>query len=225
MNRHALLREDYMATQTEQRMQRGNAPAQESQGSRRDRRDIVPLPLTFGPFALIRRMQADLDRMLGASSARSALAPQDDTIALDPPIETFMRGNEYVIRVDLPGTSRDDVTVEIGDDAVTVSGERRFERDDERDGVHVTELRYGAFTRVIPLPPGAQVDNATATMRDGVHEIVVPAPSDDSKRSRRVEIQGAQSGQSGESEQGRQGRQSGSEQGAQSKRPQQSSTS
>ena len=211
-----------MATQTEQRMQRGNAPAQESQGSRRDRREMVPLPLTFGPFALIRRMQADLDRMLGASSARSARVSQDDAISLDPPIETFMRGNEFVIRVDLPGTSRDDVTVEIGDDAVTVSGERRLERDDERDGVHVTEVRYGAFTRVIPLPPGAQVDDAAATMRDGVLEIVVPAPSDESKRSRRVEIQGAQSG---ESEQGRQRRQSGSEQGGQSRRPQESSTS
>lgn len=210
-----------MATQTEQRVQRGNARAQESQGQRQNRREIMPSPLAFGPFGLIRRMQADLDRMLGASSARSALVPQDDAITLDPPIETFMRGNEYVIRVDLPGTSRDDVTVEIGDDAATITGQRRLERDEERDGVHITEVRYGAFTRVIPLPPGAQVDDARATMRDGVLEIVVPAPSNESNRSRRVEIQGAQSGESGQSGQGGQ---SGSEQGAQSRRQQESST-
>ena len=203
-----------MATQTEQRVPRGNARAQESQGQRQDRREIMPLPLAFGPFGLIRRMQADLDRMLGASSARSALVPQDDAITLDPPIETFMRGNEYVIRVDLPGTSRDDVTVEIGDDAVTITGERRLERDEERDGVHITEVRYGAFTRVIPLPTGAQVDDARATMRDGVLEIVVPAPSNESNRSRRVEIEGAPSGQRGQRGQNGQGGQSGSEQGA-----------
>jgi len=204
-----------MATQTEQRVQRGNARAQESQGQRQDRREIMPSPLAFGPFGLIRRMQADLDRMLGASSGRSALVPQDDAITLDPPIETFMRGNEYVIRVDLPGTSRDDVTVEIGDDAVTIAGERRLERDEERDGVHITEVRYGAFTRVIPLPPGAQVDDARATMRDGVLEIVVPAPSNESNRSRRVEIQGS-------SEQGNQGNQSKRQQ---EERQQQQSTS
>jgi HSP20 family protein len=55
--------------------------------------------------------------------------------------------------------------------------------------VYVSELTYGGFTRVVPLPPGAITDNAKATFRDGVLEIVVPAPSQEARRGRRLEIQ------------------------------------
>jgi HSP20 family protein len=156
-------------------------------------------PLMFGPFALIRRMQADIDRMLGAPLAPAAR--EDGGMVSDPPIETFQRGDEYVIRVDAPGLSREDITVDIGDDAVTISGERREEKNEERDGVHVSEVRYGAFARVVPLPPTARADDARATLRDGVLEIVVPAPQEQRNRGRRIEIQGGSQQQSGQSQQ------------------------
>jgi HSP20 family protein len=143
----------------------------------------------FGPFALIRRMQADIDRMLGAPVAPAAR--EGGEMVWDPPIETFQRGDEYVVRVDVPGLSREDITVDLGDDAVTISGERREEKNEERDGVHVSEVRYGAFARVVPLPPNARADDAQATLRDGVLEIVVPAPQEQRNRGRRVEIQGS----------------------------------
>jgi HSP20 family protein len=149
------------------------------------------IPFALGPFALIRRMQEDVDRLLGLSArGQGTLAPsgQGDT-EWSPAIETFQRGNEFVIRAALPGLAADDVAVEIGEDAVTIRGERRDEHEEERDGVYISEFSYGAFTRVVPLPPGAITDNARAVLREGVLEIVVPAPSQEAQRGRRVEIE------------------------------------
>ncbi len=148
-------------------------------------------PLFFGPFALIRRMQEDIERLFGGMARGPSLASRQGQGPgqWSPAIETFQRGNEFVIRADLPGLSADDVTIEVGEDEVVIAGERRYEHEGERDGVYVSELTYGGFTRVVPLPPGAITDNAKATFNDGVLEIVVPAPSQEARRGRRVEIQ------------------------------------
>jgi len=150
-------------------------------------------PFVFGPFALMRRMQEDIDRLFGGVARGKSLASRPGQSQglgqWSPAIETFQRGNEFVIRADLPGLSADDVTIEVGEDEVVIAGERRHEHEEERDGVYVSELTYGGFTRVVPLPPGAITDNTKATFNDGVLEIVVPAPSQEARRGRRVEIQ------------------------------------
>jgi HSP20 family protein len=105
-----------------------------------------------------------------------------------PAIELFQRGQELVVRADLPGTSKDDVKVDVTDDAVTIEGERRREHEEDREGVYRSERSYGAFRRVIPLPDGAITEQAKATFRDGVLEITIPAPPEQVTRGRRLEI-------------------------------------
>jgi HSP20 family protein len=107
-----------------------------------------------------------------------------------PAVEAFQRGNEYVVRAEVPGMNRQDLTVEVGDDTLTVRGERRHERDDESDGTFWSERSYGSFTRVIPLPPGAIADSAKASFRNGILEVVIQAPSPEARRGRRVDISG-----------------------------------
>jgi Hsp20/alpha crystallin family len=79
------------------------------------------------------------------------------------------------------------VSVEIADDAVTIQGERRIEREDDRDGYFRSERSYGSFCRVIPLPEGAMTEQAKATFHDGVLEVTLPAPPQATK-SRKLEI-------------------------------------
>jgi len=105
-----------------------------------------------------------------------------------PQIEAFHRNNELVVRADLPGLKKDDVKVEVTDDAITIQGERHQEQESERGGVYRSERTYGSFYRQIPLPEGAMSDQAKATFKDGVLEITMPAPPDQVTRGRRLEI-------------------------------------
>jgi HSP20 family protein len=103
-----------------------------------------------------------------------------------PQIEVFQRDNELVVRADLPGMTRDDVAVEVTEEAVTIQGERRHESEEEREGFYRSERIYGSFYRVIPLPEGAISEQAKANFRDGVLEITMPAPP--KSKGRRIEI-------------------------------------
>ena len=150
---------------------------------------------SFAPFSVMRQGLDEIERSFGA-----ALRGEWDQLRRgwrsqqlgdwSPAIEAFQRGNEFVIRADVPGMNRQDLQVEIGDDEVTLHGERRQDRQEERDGVFFTERSYGSFTRVIPLPPGAIIDSAKATFNNGVLEIVMPAPSAETRRGRRLDISG-----------------------------------
>jgi len=154
-----------------------------------------------GPFAWMRQMQDQLDRaftgLWGTSGGSSwmgdhTFGPSD----WSPAIDVFQRGNDLVIRADMPGLSKDDVTVDIADDQLTIRGERRYDHEEERDGVFRSERGYGSFCRVVPLPQGAIADSAKATFNNGVLEIVVQAPSFDVRRGRRIDIkEGMSSGQ------------------------------
>jgi HSP20 family protein len=116
-----------------------------------------------------------------------------------PAIEAFQRGNEFVVRADVPGLSRDDLSVEIGDDALTIQGERKYDHQEEREGVFRSERSYGSFYRVVPLPEGAVSDSAKANFKDGVLEVVLQAPSHEVRRGRRIEIgqEGTDKGKTG----------------------------
>jgi len=103
-----------------------------------------------------------------------------------PEVEVFQKDNELTVRVDLPGLKRDEVSVDITDNTLTIQGERKREHDEEREGFYRSERSYGSFSRVIHLPEGAMSDQAKASFRDGVLEIVLPAPP--GSRGRRLEI-------------------------------------
>src|SRR5215510_6521847 len=86
------------------------------------REDTWGLPLH--PFELMRRMQDNLDRFLAGGHEWPSLSGEGEHIDWMPAIETFQRGNEFVVRADLPGLARKDLTIEVGDDTLTIKGER-----------------------------------------------------------------------------------------------------
>ena len=151
-----------------------------------------------GPFSLMRQMQDEVDRWFnrigldrGWTSPSTWLSRAGEQMGdWTPAIDAFQRGNEFVIRADVPGMSRTDLTVEIGDDALTIRGERKHEHNEDREGVFWSERSYGSFSRVVPLPPGAISDSAKATFTNGVLEVTVQAPSADARRGRKVDISG-----------------------------------
>jgi len=86
-------------------------------------------------------------------------------------IEDFVEDDTYVLRAELPGIDPDeDVAVDVTGEVLTIRGQRREQRQDRM----CHELRYGPFSRTVPLPRHAKVDAVTAAYRDGVLELRVP---------------------------------------------------
>jgi HSP20 family protein len=156
---------------------------------------------SYTPFAIMRQGLDEMDRWFGRlgsdrgwmapSSGRSWLSPTGQPAGdWMPAIEVFQRGHEVVVRAEVPGMQRQDLTVEAGDDSLTIRGERHQEQDEEREGLFWSERSYGSFTRVIPLPPGTISESAKASFANGVLEVVMQAPSPEARRGRRIDISG-----------------------------------
>ncbi len=157
-------------------------------------------PVSIGsPFRMLDRFAAEMDRLFDDFGfGRGWLAPRlgpDVGRPLNrraeewlPDVEMLQRNNELVIRVDVPGLTKDDVKVDVTEDAITIQGERRREHEEEKAGVYRSERSYGSFYRCIALPEGAITDQAKATFKDGVLEVTMPAPPESVKRGRRLDI-------------------------------------
>jgi HSP20 family protein len=150
--------------------------------ARQERRLDTTRPWDWGssPFRALQRMADQMDRMFddfgfGHRWARPAWR-ETRAEMWAPDIDVFQKNNEVTIRADLPGLKREDVSVDITEDSVSIQGERKVEREEEREGYYRSERSYGSFCRVIPLPEGAITDQAKANFHDGVLEITIPAP-------------------------------------------------
>ena len=97
----------------------------------------------------------------------------EDVISVDE----YRDEDTQVIRAELPGIDPDrDVELTVTDGMLRIDAERRVEKDTEDKGYTRHELRYGRFTRTLPLPEGATAEDVKATYRNGILEIRVPVP-------------------------------------------------
>lgn len=163
------------------------------------------------PLSQFRRLSEQMDRWfdsMGMGRTGNRLSGMNDNPWAQnaanmwaPELETFLRDDQFVVRMDLPGVNKEDVNVEVTDDALVIHGERQQTHQEERDGFYRSERSYGRFYREVQLPEGAQPDSAKANYRDGVLEVTVTAPPRQLNRPRRVEIGASSTGEREERQQ------------------------
>jgi HSP20 family protein len=134
------------------------------------------------PFGMMRRFASEMDRMF-----ENFNLPGMERFS--PQVDIFEQDGKLVVRADLPGMTKDDVSVEVTEDAIVIDGERKYEHEETQEGVYRSERSYGRFHREIPLPEGVKTENATANFKNGVLEVTVDAPQG-VKNRKRIEIQG-----------------------------------
>ncbi len=103
-----------------------------------------------------------------------------------PAMDLVETGDHYVLHADLPGLSEQDVNVQLEDNVLTISGERRPQTVDEQQSYHRIERASGQFSRSLTLPDGVDPDAIRARFDRGVLEITVPKP--EQRKPRRVQI-------------------------------------
>ena len=94
--------------------------------------------------------------------------------ALEPAVEVSDTKDAVVVKAQLPGIKKEDIHVDISDNALTLKGESKEEAEKEEKNYHRREFHYGAFMRTIPMPVAVQADKAKAQLKDGVLEISIP---------------------------------------------------
>jgi len=103
-----------------------------------------------------------------------------------PAIDLVEEGDHYVLRADVPGVSQDELKVELEDNVLTLSGERKSEHEERKDGYYRIERASGSFSRSLTVPEGVDPDAIEARFERGVLEVRIPKPAE--RKPRRVAI-------------------------------------
>jgi HSP20 family protein len=154
---------------------------------------LVPDRLTTDPFSLLRQMTSSLEHAFddwpGFRFSSFGGLPMMKSAGWSPKIDMFEREHRLVTRIDLPGMKKEDVSVEVTDGHLVVSGERKRETEETRDSVYRKEREYGSFYRALPLPEGIRLEDVIATFANGVLEVSVPLPAPAEANVRKVQIE------------------------------------
>lgn len=139
---------------------------------------------TFQPMQSLRQ---ELDRLFG--EFLPGLGDDDEKLfsaVWAPRMDLSERDDAFVVKMDLPGIEKKDVSVDVEDSMLTVRGERREEKQDEKENYLRMERTTGSFYRSIALPKASQVDAVKATFKNGVLTIHIPKVEE--SKPRKVEI-------------------------------------
>lgn len=124
------------------------------------------------------QMQNDLDRLWGGRFA--ALRPlrrfTESGETWSPRADVYEQNGNLVVKAELPGVKKEDITVAVEDGDLVIRGERTHEEKVEEKDYYRMERSTGAFYRRLPLPEGITVDQIAATYNDGVLEVTMPKP-------------------------------------------------
>jgi len=140
----------------------------------------------FSPFSMMHRLSDEMDRAFSSSFGLNRWSSGEHGTWM-PAVEVRERNGNLEVSAELPGMSKDDVKVECTDEGLVIQGERKRETEKTEGGIHRTERSYGHFYRMIPLPEGAQPDQAKAEFKNGLLEVRIPIP-EHSRKGRQIPI-------------------------------------
>jgi HSP20 family protein len=106
-----------------------------------------------------------------------------------PAVDMVDRKNEVVVRVDVPGLSEKDISVSIDNRVLTISGERKEDRETHRDDFYCSERWIGGFSRTLTLPQGVDAEGIEATLKHGILEVHLPKTKEAAEK--RIEVNAA----------------------------------
>jgi HSP20 family protein len=142
--------------------------------------------IRWEPAREINSLQSEMNRLFNTFFDTPTASNGGSLRRWVPAMDLVETDDHFVLRVDLPGLSEEDVSIELEDTALTVSGERKTEHEDRKEGYYRVERAYGSFSRQLTLPEGVDPDGIEASFDKGVLEVRIPKPEE--RKPRKVEI-------------------------------------
>jgi HSP20 family protein len=139
------------------------------------------------PLRELASLQNEMNRLFGTVFDAPATGGNGGTLRRwMPAMDLVETGDHFVLRADLPGLSEEDVNIEVEDNVLTVSGERKAEHETSEEGYHRVERAFGSFSRSLTLPEGVDAESVAASFDRGVLEITIPKP--EQRKPRKISI-------------------------------------
>ena len=145
--------------------------------------------IRWDPFREISTLQERMNRLFSEVARRSPVAEEEIIQgAWIPPVDIFETGDSIVIKAELPGISKEDITLEVKENTLSIKGEKKFEKDVKEESYHRVERSYGAFQRAFALPSTVQQDKVKAKFRDGILEVTLPKAEETKPKQIKVDV-------------------------------------
>ena len=127
------------------------------------------------PFRDLSAIQERMNRIFEDALARSRGREEGLRTGMwTPAVDIYENNDSVVVKAELPGVERDQISVEVKDGILTLRGERKFEKEVKEESYHRIERSYGNFQRSFSLPVSVEQDEVTARFKDGVLEVILP---------------------------------------------------
>lgn len=132
-------------------------------------------------------MQRNINRMFG-NFFRGGVADEPAGLASTwlPAVDVAEQDDQYLVKVELPGVSKDEVKVAMEDNVLTIRGEKRQEKETKKSNFHSVERSYGSFQRSFTLPGTIKSDKIEASFRDGI--LIVSLPKAEEAKAKQIEV-------------------------------------
>ena len=136
----------------------------------------------------IREMEEMQNRLFGRRLALKKDAGEEALTVAEwlPAVDIAEDDKEYTIKVELPGVNKEDVRVSVEGGVLSITGERKAEKEEKNKKYHRIERSYGSFARSFTLPEGAAGDKVGAEFKDGV--LRVHLPKDEAAKQKSIEV-------------------------------------
>lgn len=136
------------------------------------------------PWNALREIEDHFSRFFGEPFGSMAEWP-NGAGGWMPAIDVSENENEYIVEADVPGVSKDDISLEVLDNVVSIRGERKSAKseEDKSRGYHRVERSYGSFHRSVQIPGGFKADQVQAKFENGVLRVTLPKPEESKPRT------------------------------------------
>lgn len=135
----------------------------------------------WDPFRELENLRREMEKLFDSFLSERLI---DREFHWAPAIQIKELPDKYVLDVDVPGVKKEDLKIEVSDNILTISGERKEEKEEKDAQYHRREIVFGSFKRAIQLPTNIEADKISAKLENGVLHIEIPK----SEKSRSKEI-------------------------------------
>lgn len=142
----------------------------------------------WDPFREMEDLQKRLTSIFGLAPARAANGKEENMTVAQwlPLVDITEDDNQYLIKAELPEVRKEDVKVTVENGVLTISGERKFEKEEKEKRYHRIERAYGSFTRSFSVPDDADDAKVSADFKDGV--LTVRLTKSEKARPKAIEV-------------------------------------